>query len=209
VKKIFVYVEGATEERFVKQLIVPYLEQRAIYARPIGWDAKGKYHRVKKDLFRLLADTSAALVTTMLDYYGLPKSFPGRNQPQGSNCYQRVQFVEQALGADINSHRFRPYLTLHEFESLLFASPHDMAAALPGRQSLAGQFLQIRNQFQNPEEINDSPTTAAHARITNLYPQYQKATDGLRIVNRIGLLKLRTECPHFNEWLSYLETVDC
>ncbi|MEW6248219.1 MAG: DUF4276 family protein [Nitrospirota bacterium] len=206
-KKVFVYVEGPTEERFVKQLMVPYLEQRGIFLHPIGWNGQGKYSKVRKDLFRLLGDASAALVTTMLDYYGLPNSFPGRSEPEGSDCYQHVRFVENAIGADISNQKFRPHLTLHEFENLLFASPGDMAAGLPGGQGLEQMFRGIRSQYRTPEEINDSSSTAAHMRISGVYPQYQKALHGPQIAERIGLDKIRTECPHFNEWISFLESL--
>jgi hypothetical protein len=78
---------------------------------------------VKRDLQRLLADTGAERITTMLDYYGLPDDFPGlANRPSG-NCYQRVEHVERAFQGDIAHPRFLPYLALHEFEALLFTDP--------------------------------------------------------------------------------------
>ncbi len=206
-KKIFVYVEGPTEERFIKQLVAPHLEQRNIFLHPIGWNGQGKYSKVRKDLFRLLEDTSAALVTTMLDYYRLPNSFPGRSEPEGSDCYKRVRFVENAISADIRSQKFRPYLSLHEFENLLFSSPSDMASGLPGGQGLEEKFCNIRRQYHTPEEINDNSSTAAHMRISSVYPQYQKVLHGPQIAERIGLDKLRAECPHFNEWISFLESL--
>lgn len=216
-RKLFVYVEGQTEERFVKSLLVPYLETRTIYCQPIVATTKlvysqplfkggaPKYHKAKKEIWRLLGDTSALGVTTMLDYYGLDTSFPGRSSPKGSNCYDRVRFVEEAIRNDLGSSKFLPFLTLHEFEGLLFSSPQAMAAMLPGGRDLQRTFEAIRRQFQTPEEINDQNPTAPHQRIINAYPNYEKPLHGSLIASRIGLQGIRAECPHFDSWLRELE----
>lgn len=216
-KKLFIFVEGQTEERFSKELLLPYLEKKGIFVQPILSTTKkvkdgqnfrgglGPYPRIKKEICILLRDKSATAVSTMLDYYGLPKSFPGRSNPEGQNCLDRAMFVERSLRDDINDERFIPFLTLHEFEGLLFSSPPDMAAGLPGSQSLESTFQGIRNQFRTPEEINDQPSTAPHQRILNFYPTYQKPTFGIAIALRIGLQKIREQCPHFSSWLTTLE----
>ena len=165
----------------------------------------GSYDKVKKELLKLLRDSSAAAVSTMFDYYGLPQSFPGRSAPQGNTCLERVEFVEHALASDINNCRFIPFLTLHEFEGLLFSSTADMANCLPGGTSLESKFQEIRQQFKTPEDINDHPESAPSKRILDLYPSYQKPSFGVTIASRIGLQKIRKECPHFSKWLSKLE----
>jgi hypothetical protein len=43
---------------------------------------------------RLLNDTGAVAVTTMLDYYGLPRDFPGRSAIPAGDCYARVAHLE-------------------------------------------------------------------------------------------------------------------
>jgi len=106
---------------------------------------------------------------------------------------------------DIGHSRFLPFLTLHEFESLLFSSPAHIAEALPGGSSLKPRFLAIRDQFHTPEEINDRPTTAPHKRIETIHPGYKKASYGSAIASRIGLEAIRNECPHFSSWLIKLE----
>lgn len=218
-KKVFIFVEGQTEERFSKELLLPYLKRKGIFLQPILYTTKivkdgqnfrgglGPYPRIKKELCNLLRDTSANAVSTMLDYYGLPKSFPGRSKPEGETCFERASFVERALLDDINDERFIPFLTLHEFEGLLFSSPIDMAAGLPGGQNLESSFQEICQQFGTPEEINDQPSTAPHQRILNIYPTYQKPTFGVTIASRIGLQKIRAQCPHFSEWITKLEQI--
>ncbi len=216
-RKVFIYVEGQTEERFVKTLLVPYLEIRNLYCHPIVATTKfvfsqpvfkggvPKYHKAKKEIWNLLQDTSAVAVTTMLDYYGLPSTFPGRSAPQGSNCYDHVCYVEEAIKQDINDSKFIPFLTLHEFEGLLFSSPQAMEDALPGGSRLRHTFENIREQFQSPEEINDHKSTAPHQRIINAYPNYQKPLHGSLIAGRIGVERIREECDHFSNWLTKLE----
>ncbi|MDA2909728.1 DUF4276 family protein [Nitrospiraceae bacterium AH_259_D15_M11_P09] len=216
-KKIFIYAEGPTEERFIKTLLVPHLEGYGIFVYPIvcttkvvksGQNFKGgtvKYHKAKKEICNLLRDSSAAAVTTMLDYYGLHCSFPGRTDPEGTTCYDRVRFVEGAIRGDIGPQKFIPFLTLHEFEGLLFSSPEEMAAALPGGYGLRQKFEQIRGNFNTPEDINDQQSTSPGQRIATAYPPYQKPAHGSRIAGRIGLAKIREECPHFDSWVVTLE----
>jgi hypothetical protein len=47
----------------------------------------------------------------MLDFYGLPESFPGRANPQGGTPPERAACVEKAWSADVANARFRPYLS--------------------------------------------------------------------------------------------------
>lgn len=216
-RKLFVYVEGPTEERFVKTLLAPHLNScgiifqpivattKVVFDQPVFKGGAPKYQKARKEIWRLLGDSSVVAVTTMFDYYGLDSSYPGRSSPSGANCYERVRFVEDAIREDIGNMKFVPFLTLHEFEGLLFSSPQAMAAALPGGGSLQGIFETIRRQVQTPEEINDQESTAPHRRIINVYPNYQKPLHGSLISARIGLEGIRTQCPHFNSWLSQLE----
>ena len=214
--KVLIYAEGQTEERFIKNLLVPHLASVGVYATPVVATTKvvksglnfkggiGNYSRAKKEIRRLLNDSSARRVTTMLDYYGLDGSFPGRQSPMGADCYQRVTYVERALFDDVSTPTFLPFLTLHEFEGLLFASPHEIAHTLAEGERLA-DLLAIRSQFKTPEEINDDARTAPHRRLAKLYPSYNKPLHGSLIASRVGLEKMRAECPHFNEWVTKLE----
>ena len=130
-KKIYIYAEGQTEERFIKDLIVSHLAPIGIFVQPVVATTKmvkagsnfkggiGSYYKAKKEILRLLADSSASAVSTMFDYYGLDQSFPGRGHNLG-DCYDRVKYVERALLEDIDDQRFLPFLTLHEFEGMLF-----------------------------------------------------------------------------------------
>jgi hypothetical protein len=218
VAKVLVLAEGQTEETFIKRVIAPHLSQFAVIAIPTviatkrlksGGHFKGgvpSYPRVKKEIQRLLGDTSASAVTTMIDYYGLPDSFPGRGIVQGNSPLERVRQIEADLSSDIGNQRFRAYYSLHEFEALLFASPAEIAKSLAAPE-LESKFAAIRAAFLSPEDINDNPDTAPSSRIERLFPRYSKPFFGTLIAARIGLKTMREQCGHFNEWLSDLEGV--
>jgi len=55
--------------------------------------------------------------------------------------------------------------------------------------------------------INDSPESSPSKRILKLIPDYDKSNIGPLIVEKIGLEKLRSECRHFNRWLTQIENL--
>ena len=156
-------------------------------------------------------------MTTMVDYYGLPKtgpgSWPGRDTAGTLPFSQKAASVEAALSADIcnemgsgfDPNCFVPFVTIHEFEGLLFSDCERFGRGI-GQPDLAPQFQAIRDQFTTPEEINDSTVTAPSKRIENLVPGYEKPLLGTLAVLEIGLDKIRAECPHLRSWLECLET---
>ena len=143
--------------------------------------------------------------TTMIDLYGLPSGFPGLTESRRlADPVARVRFLEGWFADDIGHHRFVPYIQLHEFEALLFSDPQSFAVAFPGIGAEVAKLEAIRQQFGTPELIDDGPDTCPSRRICGILPQYVKPTSGPLIVNRIGLARLRAECPHFAEWLANL-----
>jgi hypothetical protein len=215
-KRVLVYVEGQTEETFVRDILNPYLNERGIYLIPTLAVTKrivGKpshkggivtFEKVKGDIHRLLGDNGSIAVTTMIDFYALPSNFPGKQDKILGNVYDRVQYLEQKFTKDINNPKFRPYLSLHEFEALLFSRPQLIAETL-GQPNKIPELNKIRTSFATPEEINDSPVTAPSKRLERLFPDYQKPLYGALIALNIGLTTLCQECPHFAEWVQWLE----
>jgi hypothetical protein len=139
-----VLVEGQTEETFVRDVLGPHLLgfQTALHVTIIstkriktGGKFRGgvtSYAQVRREVRNLLEDTGAVTVTTMIDYYALPGDFPGQaNLPRGGTCYQRAEHLERAFQSEISHRRFLPYLSLHEFESLLLVVPEEIGRALP------------------------------------------------------------------------------
>ena len=215
-RKVLVLAEGPTEERFIKEVLNDYFNPSDIFLQPVivatkrvnaGGKFKGgvpSYEKVRRELIRLLADSSAAIVTTMLDFYGLPETFPGRENPQGRTPLERVCFVETAWRENVGDTRFAPYLSLHEFEALLFVKPDEICKGF-SRPEILQDLQRIRNDFPSPEEINDHPDTAPSARLQKLFPRYSKPFFGALISRRIGLADMRSECKHFASWLTMIE----
>ena len=207
--RVLVFVEGQTEETFVRDLLVPYFSRQGIYLTPILAQTspghKGgvvSYGKVKHQLTRLCRQDQGAYVTTMMDYYGLPNDFPGL-AGRVADAHEQVMRLELALQQDIDAPNFIPNLMLHEFEALLFSAPEKIAEWLDD-QALLAPMAAIRGAFATPEHINNSPQTAPSKRILALVPHYKKTVDGPLIAEDIGLDAIRAQCPHFNNWIERL-----
>ncbi len=216
--KVLILVEGQTEEAFVKRLLAPGLNTHRVAPVPIVLTTKrlltgdkcrgghAPYPRIRKEILRLLNDSSAVRVTTMLDYCGLPPGFPGRESPIGQTASQRVLSVEKAWASDIGDPRFLAYLSLHEFEGLLFSDPEKVTDCLDSPR-LAAAVSGIRSAFPTPEDINDHENTSPPRRLEALFPAYNKPFFGELIAERIGIPRMRAECPHFSSWLTSMESL--
>lgn len=219
--RLLVHVEGETEETFVNELLRPYLYERdysAVSARLMG-NARQRSRRggikgwaeVRKEILGHLKEDTGRLVTTMVDYYGLPQTWPGRKAAGGVAFTHKAKTVEDALSADIsqgmdgafNADRFIPYVMMHEFEAMLFSDCKEFGRGI-GREDLVPRLQAIRDQFASPEEIDDSPHTAPSKRIEQLMPDYQKPFMGNLAALEIGIHAICRECPHFGEWLERL-----
>jgi hypothetical protein len=217
-KRALILVEGQTEERFVKAVLGPAFWERELFFTPTilatkrvkeGPHFKGgvtSFARFRNDTQRLLSSARGALVTTMVDYYGLPADFPGMDsRPPHGTPLQRVTHIENALAQHFGSPaNFVPFLALHEFEAWLLSSTAELPRALS--ESLKQkEFEAIRASVATPQEINERPELAPSKRIVNLFPAYRKALHGPITAQRIGLKQIRSECPHFNDWMTKLE----
>ena len=92
----------------------------------------------------------------------------------------------------------------HEFEGLLFSDCSAFSRAI-GKPELERALQKVRDEFGSPEDINDSPVTAPSKRILRLIPSYEKPLMGTLAIIEIGLVRIRRECPHFDQWLGRLE----
>lgn len=217
-KRALILVEGQTEERFVKDVLGPTFFNRELFFHATilvtkrvkaGANFKGgvtNFARFNNDTQRLLNSAGGALVTTMLDYYRLPPDFPGMSsRPPNGTPLQRVTHVERAIAQHFGTPRnFLPFLALHEFEAWLFASPTELPRVMtePHKQP---QFQAIREGVGTPEEINERPQFAPSKRIEEIFPAYKKTLHGPTTAGRIGLERIRAECPHFDAWVKRLE----
>ena len=217
-KRVLILVEGQTEERFVKDVLAPAFFDRELFFHATilvtkrvknGPNFKGgvtNFAKFKNDAQRLLNSASGALVTTMLDYYRLPQDFPGmKSRPTHGTPIQRVTHVEDAIAGHFDSQpNFVPFLVLHEFEAWLFSSGTELPRALTESRRQK-EFEAIRASVATPEEINERPEFAPSKRIADMFPAYKKTLHGPTTAARIGLERIREECPHFNDWMNKLE----
>lgn len=226
--RLLVHVEGETEEAFVNEVLAPHLYScgyQSVSARLVG-NARLRNRRggirawsaVRSDILKHLREDAGCYATTMVDYYALPQSgskeWPGRAAAGLLHYEQKAHHIQDALQADIceemgwdfNRNRFVPFVMMHEFEGLLFSDCDSFASGI-GQPSLAGSFKDIRNQFDTPEMINDSPLTAPSKRVLALVPGYEKPLQGTLAILEIGLDAIRNECPHFTSWLARLEAL--
>src|ERR1700682_1265006 len=170
-KRVLVLVEGQTEEGFVKRVMRPEFEPRKIFFTPTllvtkrvkdGPSFKGgvtSYTSFKRDLRLLLKGAGDALVTTMLDYYGLPGDFPGMDTRPTGGPHARVAHVEKLIREDLGDPKnFLPFLVLHEFEALLFSSKEELPRVMTDAKGTS--FAAIRDSVQTPEEIDEGPQSA-------------------------------------------------
>ncbi|MDN5201845.1 DUF4276 family protein [Fulvivirgaceae bacterium BMA10] len=213
-----ILVEGQTEEMFVKEILAPYLQVRGIYATPIivstkimrdgikfrGGLTNGNFNQFIGDLKKLINSTPNGMVSTFLDYYGLPSVFPNySDRVEFAEPLKRVKFLENSLKEYLSSPKnFLPYIQLHEFEAFLFAHPKGFEQNLERNEANLDGLKEIINSHQNPEDINEGTDTSPSKRILSHYPGYDKVLEGNMMLNDIGLETLLEKCPHFNEWIT-------
>ena len=223
--RLLVHVEGQTEEDFVNEVLGPHLwayGYTQVSARLLG-NARLRSRRagikawptVRKDILNHLREDAECLSSMMVDYYGLPQSgpraWPGRAPAAKFAFPKKARSIENALLADVCTHmdvgfnpsRFIPYVMMHEFEALLFSDCDRFSRGI-ARPDLVSAFQEIRNAFGSPEEINDC--TPPSKRSKKLMLEYQKPLLGTLAVLEIGLDAIRRECPHFQSWLTRLES---
>jgi len=198
--RLAISVEGQTEERFVKMVLAPHLQVRDIFAVPLTLGRGGgdvSLSRIRKDLNNLA--NSYDRVTTLYDFYGF------RGKSGGENKDSLEQKILNCVAPALQP-RIIPYVQMYEFEGLLFSSPEAIENNIQ-QAGLADWANRILQQFAgNPEEINDSKTTAPSKRLLQ-QADYIKTVHGPNIAREIGLDVLRVKCTGFAVWLDTLEAL--
>ncbi|MEW6694174.1 MAG: DUF4276 family protein [Pseudomonadota bacterium] len=210
--RVYILVEGQTEETFVRELLAQHYARIGLYLTPIlvstSLHHKGgivSYAKVKPQIERLCKQDGNAYVTTMFDLYALPGDFPGKRcaawtqQQTGSD---KANLIEAELSRDIDRRNFIPYIQVHEFEALLFVQP---ARFGDWTSTHVVSRLAAMAAANAPEDINDHPQSAPSKRILTHMPEYQKTFHGPLIACDIGLDAMRAACPHFASWLDKLD----
>ena len=223
--RLYLFAEGQTEQIFASTVVSARLAARGVFLRPPILIAHARKKRIvhrgggrhyapmKNDIMRFLRQDQNpdAFFTTMIDLYALHSDFPGRDQAERlrSSPLKRVEFLEEAFAHDIGDQRFIPYLQLHEFEACLFSDPEKFRKFYPKGDKPIAALKQIVGQHETPELIDDGQHTAPSKRITAEFPDYEdaKTVVGPQVAEAIGLDLIRQKCPHFNSWISRLESL--
>jgi len=150
----------------------------------------------------------------MLDFYGLPEDFPGKENMQGSgDPYKDVEYLEKCFQDTMQHSRFIPFLALHEFEAWVFSSPKAVSEHF-GCVRLEKALEEIVQQAGSPELINQGVHTHPKARLMDLVVHstgnkraYGAKTDGPVILEKTLIKVIRKKCQHFNDWLTRLESL--
>jgi hypothetical protein len=222
-KRIFVVVEGETEERFVRKVLYPYFILLGIYIDAQQWITNkklgcsgggGSYDLVQNHINKLVAKYSHVTdtyISTMIDLYGFPKdgdTVYDADIIKLKNGEEKVLAIQRKMEARIASRIFIPHVQLHEYEAILYSDLQKLSFFYTDKQKEIDE-LELETGGKKPEEINETPEGAPSKRIIKYISSYykQKTTAGVITAEKIGLESIRKSCPHFNNWISRLESI--
>lgn len=224
--------EGHTETEFVKVVLCRHLAEvgyHSVAARLFGYHRSRarrggivRWPQARRDIVRHLKQDPGVIVTTMVDYHGLPSAspngWPGRRRSESEPAIgRRAAVVEAAAGDDIAAalgpsqagDRFVPFVMLHEFEAPLFSDCLKFADAVAGFgddlpvTEMAARLEGIRRGHAAPEEIDD-PRESPSKRIQEVIPGYRKRSMGPQAARAIGIPAMMRACPHSASWIERL-----
>ncbi len=216
--KLQIIVEGQTEQLFVQQILIPHLYLKGInsFCHVIPTKTTNKTYRggvssfskIEIEIKRTL-QKKTHYITTMFDFYAIPSDTPGTTEAKSvDNSWKKVQIIEDSITHFIDNQRFISYIQLYEFEALLFSNIEIIDEIMSlDNESRKTELSDILSVAGEPENINDNPETAPSKRLESLYPSYRKTLHGALIFNKIPLSHIRAHCPHFNNWITKLETL--
>lgn len=208
-KRVFIVVEGQTEQEFVNSIITPYLFRFGIYdVRPIlihtsrsGRGGMVNFEHLNNTVKMLLQSVkNDFIVTTFIDFFRLP-----HNMPKYDECIavtdknQELNMMENAVTDYICDRRFFAYIQKHEFEALLFSDNKGFEYYFP--DECAKQTATIVSSYDSPEDINSTPSGAPSKRLAAIKPDYNKVLEGNLIAMEIGINVILERCSRFALWI--------
>jgi hypothetical protein len=222
-KRVFIVVEGETEERFLRRVLyndfviqgIHIEAQQWITNRKLGIGGGGNnFDLIENHLRRLMSrygHHNDVFMSVMIDLYAFPK--------QGNTVYdadvkrlqkgkEKALLLQKKMEERLGFSNFIPYVQLHEYEALLLSRP-DALGYFYTNKTEEIEALKVEINGMNPEEINETQQGAPSKRIIKYIPKYekQKTSAGIITAEAIGLQHLRATCPHFNDWVTKLESI--
>lgn len=218
--EVIAIVEGKTEQVFIEKILAPHLGHRNIGIRATQVSKPGqkggdvRFSRIKRDLEGHLKQRTDTYITTFIDYYGT-KEWPGLDLVTPHSPPAKIaKTINEATKLEVVSlfseqqaeRRFIPFVAVHEFEALLFSDTGILAQQLGIAESKVATVI---SECGSPEAINNNPLTAPSKRLDvwSANGKFLKTTMGITIAKQIGIKKMRSACPLFNEWLNILESI--
>jgi len=217
--RVVVFAEGQTEEQFIRRVVAPTLYPMGIFLNPQllptskgNWGGAVSFGRLKYHARNTLRTSSAPILSTFLDLYALDTDFPGFQEAvKIADVRDRATHLGKALHGAIvavsgcRAERFIPHIQPAEFEGLLFSDVAALCAQPKEWKRFRTTLTRIRESFETPEHINDSPETKPSKRLEDiLSPKYRKTRHGPLAAGRITLPVMERECAHFGKWMERL-----
>jgi hypothetical protein len=174
--RLYFYVEGQTEQEYVKRVLAPHLAAFDVQVMGAVLAASGRrhghvfrgggmnYQPMRNDLGRLLRQEHGADVrfTTLFDLYALYSGFPGWDEAEKQRHIplERVRTLEKAFAADVGDHRFIAHIQLYELETILLCDPSHFALVYEKADDGIAALRAAVVEATSPELVNDGEATA-------------------------------------------------
>jgi Domain of unknown function (DUF4276) len=224
-KRLYLTVEGQTEQEFAVKVLTPHLAVFNVFTntpRLTGPHRRRRGRIPQGGMFNTFSHALADMRTwmkedaspdarfsMMVDLFSLPADFPGFNEGMAKQTgRQKALALQHSLSEHLGDSRFIPYLQCHEFEALVLVDPMQIGLVYDVGVASLTTLSQDCNQFDYPEEIDLGPHSHPKFRIKSVVPEYDENIAGPLLAECIGLATLRNRCPHFGEWLTRLEKLD-
>ena len=215
-KRLIIIVEGQTEKEFVEKSLRTFLISHGVFdvSAIMIQTSKGhkggfvNYDHLKNDIHNILKTETNVVVSTFIDFFKIPTSFPKYKEALEKNQIDsKIETLLEGISENINDKRFVPYIQKHEFESLLFSSEEGFNEWFDDNWIIE-QLTKIIQEFENPEDINTGIETAPSKRIIKILEaknqKYDKIAEGNLIAEEIGFEKILEKCPRFKNWINLL-----
>jgi hypothetical protein len=203
--RICFIVEGLSEENFIKNILIPHLEQKqkidykCINLR--GGIQIGKIKNVIKGSVHLYD-----YVTTMVDLARLDNAkFKNYSDimrmkiPSG----EKARILEEQLLAKFDARtqaKIILYIQPYEFEALCFADLDALIKSDAQLQKYKIQIERVRRQYSDCESINNRELPGKRLE------KYGYSKNSSQFYRYANLVEIGNKCPHFNQWIVKLES---
>lgn len=211
-KRLVFIVEGDCEIEFVNKIIIPYLYRNPASA---GWSINAQkittnrrlnaksgiisFEYLKNEINRVESQ-GVGYITTFLDFFRIPTSFPGFTKDSN-----KIEDVENAIVKWFSYGNIIPYIQKHEFEAVLFSNLEAFELLLDDETQI-DKIKAIMDDYPNSEDINGGEETAPSKRLASIF-NYKKVLHSAMLLDYIGIEDITARCPRLKIWLNKLESI--